>query len=64
MTEREAAIVSAFTGVALGDFNITHRYIEELLERPVFIHELASNELAARIKERARTDFCNLKVTP
>ena len=31
MTKREAAIVSAYTGVLIGDFNEMHRYIEEIM---------------------------------
>ena len=42
MTKREAAIVSAYTGVLIGDFDEVHKYIEELLGRPVFTHELAA----------------------
>ena len=55
MTKREGAILSAYTGCLLCDFNDFHKYIEELLGRPVFTHEIP--ELTEEIKERSRTDF-------
>ena len=54
MTKREAAVVMAFTGVALlvGDnFDYFHKYVEELMGRPVWTHELPA--LADEIKRRA-----------
>ena len=62
MTKREAAIVTAYTGVVCGIFKDTHEYIEEILERPVFTHELGSKKVAAEIKEKSKRDFCNLTV--
>lgn len=55
MTKREGAILSAYTGYLLCDFNDFHKYIEELLGHPVFTHEIP--ELTEEIKERSRTDF-------
>lgn len=60
MTKRECAIISAYTGYLCGDFNEFHKYIEELLGRPVYTHELADEELCKKIKELAKEDFCNL----
>lgn len=40
MTKREAAIVSAYTGIMLGKFSDMLGYIEEILGRPVHTHEL------------------------
>lgn len=63
MTDKERAIIMAYTGVAMlcGDkFNIFHKYVEQLMGRPVFTHELPS--LADEIKEKAKSDFvllCN-----
>lgn len=39
--KKEAVIVSAYTGVLIGDFNEMHRYIEEIMGRQVFTHELS-----------------------
>ena len=54
MTKREAAVVMAFTGVALlvgDDFTYFHKYVEELMGRPVWTHELPT--LEDEIKRRA-----------
>ena len=57
MTEREGAIVSAYTGVLACDFDVLHAYIEEKLGQPVWTHELADKDLSERIKEAAKADF-------
>jgi hypothetical protein len=62
MTKREAAIVSAYTGILLGRFQDVHEYIEEIMGCPVFIHQLASVDMMAEIAKRARADFMNLEV--
>ena len=60
MTKREAAIISAYTGVLVGEFDNLHKYIESLFNRPVFVHELPT--LADLIKEKSRSDFMALKI--
>ncbi len=62
MNKREAAIVSAYTGILLGNFDELHSYIEEILGRPVFTHELASTGLVHDIKEKTKKDFLSLVV--
>ena len=62
MTKREAAIVGAYTGILLGDFSDLHGYIEEILGRPVFTHELGNKELAEHIKDVSKSDFLALEV--
>lgn len=62
MTKREAAIVSAYTGVLIGDFDEMHKYIEELLGRPVFTHELAAPVIQAKIRELSKKDFVNIEI--
>jgi len=61
MTKREAAIISAYTGTMIGDFSEMHKYIEEVLGRPVWTHELAQQKVWAAIKEAAKPDL--LKIT-
>lgn len=59
MTDRERAIVMAYTGVAMlvGDkLDVFYRYAEELYGRPVFSHEFASLDL----KEKSKPDFIKL----
>ena len=62
MTKREAAIVSAFTGYMLGEFSDMHQYVEEIMERPVWTHEMGNKKVAQEIKDKAKTDFINLEV--
>ena len=63
MKRREAAIVSAYTGILLGDFSDMHEYIETILGRPVFTHELASKQVMDEIREASKSDFITLEVT-
>lgn len=56
MTVREGAVLSAYTGVLLCEsFTPVHEYIEHILERPVFTHEIPS--LTDEIKEKSRAEF-------
>ena len=61
MTKHECAVVMAYTGVCMltgEDFDIFHRYVEKLMERPVWTHELPA--LADEIKRRAERNFIEL----
>lgn len=61
MTDREKAIVMAYTGVAMltGDkFQIFHKYVEGIMGRPIWTHEMA--QLADEIKEKSKADFMKL----
>lgn len=60
MTEREKVIVSAYTGFLMCDSNDLHKYIEEKMQRPVFIHELASEKFMEELKSRVKDDFISL----
>ena len=62
MTRREAAIVSAYTGFMCGEFSELHKYIEEIMKRPVFPHEMANERTMKEIKSKAKADFCNLNI--
>lgn len=62
ITKREAAIVSAYTGYLLGKFTDLQEYIEEILKRPVFTHELANKETIKLIKEKSKDDFMSIKI--
>lgn len=57
MTRRESAIVGAYTGVLCGPFDALHEYVEEILGRPVFTHEMGDKAIADEIKEKSRGDF-------
>lgn len=58
MKKREAAIVTAYTDVLIGSFDEAHKYIEEIMQRAVLLHELANNKIIDEIKKRAKDDFC------
>lgn len=61
MTDKEKAIVMAYTGACMltGEkFQIFHKYVEDLMGRPVYIHELAF--LGDVIKEKSKDDFISL----
>ena len=59
MTDREKAIVMAYTGICMLEgkklFEF-YKYLEELYERPVYTHEF----LTLDIKERSEKDFMEL----
>lgn len=55
MTKAESLIVSAYTGYLFTkQFADVHEYIEKVLERPVFTHELASEEVNKEIREKLK----------
>ena len=48
MTDSERAIIMAYTGICMltGDrLEIFYKYVEELLERPIWTHELGIKEI-------------------
>lgn len=49
MNKKEAAIVSAYTGYLIGDFDEFHKYVEKIIGRPVFTHELAYKNIIDEI---------------
>lgn len=61
MTDREKAIVMAYTGTCMltkNKFQIFHKYVEDIMGRPIMTHEMAF--LAAAIKEKSKADFLAL----
>lgn len=54
------AIISAFTGVMLGEFDDMHKYIEKILGRSVWTNELGDKALAELIKVKAKKDMLEL----
>ena len=63
MTDKEKAIVMAYTGVCMlaGDkYSIFHQYIQELMGRPVYTHELARKDIQKQIEDKSRADFLRL----
>lgn len=63
MTDREKAIVMAHTGICMlaGEkIGVFHAYIEDIMGRPVYTHELAIQSISDEIKEKSRDDFMKL----
>lgn len=63
MTKKECAIVMAYTGIVMlsgEDFQIYHKYIEDIMGRPVWTHELANESVVEEIKEKSKYDFLKL----
>ena len=63
MTKKECAIVMAHTGICMlteDDFNVFHEYVEEIMQRPVFTHELVRESVVEEIRKRSKTDFIKL----
>lgn len=63
MTKRECAIVMAHTGICMltgEDLNIFYEYVEKILGRPVWTHELGDPETSLKIKEKSLNDFLEL----
>ena len=61
MTDREKAIVTAYTGLCMlaGDkFQIFHKYVEDIMGRPIWTHEIGL--LADEIKGKSEADFMSL----
>lgn len=60
MTDRERAIVMAYTGTVMlcGDkLDIFYKYVSEKLGRPVYTHEIYTEDM---IKELSKEDFLSL----
>jgi len=62
ITKREAAIISAYTNYLLGEFSDMHEYIEEIMGRPIYTHEMVIKATVDEIQEKSKDDFINLKV--
>lgn len=60
MTKREKIVVSAYTGVLMCKFDELHEYAEEVLGRPIFTHEFASEKLAEELKEKSKAEFLEI----
>lgn len=61
MTDKEKAVIMAYTGVCMltGDkFQIFHKYIEDIMGRPIMTHEIGL--LEDIIKEKSKVDFIAL----
>ena len=60
LTKEQSAVLSAYTGVLCGDFSSFHGYVERIMGRPVFTHEMGNEKVADEIKQKSREDFLAL----
>lgn len=60
MTLHEKVILSTYTGILMCNMSEVHKYIEKLLSRPVWTHELSSEILWEEIKKKAKPDFLKI----
>lgn len=63
MTKQECAVVMAYTGIVMltgNNLSIYYKYLEKILGRPVWTHELACEEVQKEIKEKSLNDFLKL----
>lgn len=60
MNKREAVVISAYTGTLLCEFKDLHEYIEAVLGRSVFTHELGNKELVELIKFKSEEEFLEI----
>ncbi len=61
MTKREAAIISAYTGILIGQFEDMAEYAESLLNRPIYSHEYADENFVEELRRRSLLDFAALQ---
>lgn len=64
LTNEQAAIIGAYTGILCGPFGDMHAYIERIMGRPVWTHELGSKGCMDEVQKKAKADFLALCALP
>ena len=67
MTLKERVIVEVYTGACMvvgEERGEVYKYMENIMGRPVFTHELARKEIQEELEERSKDDFVNLCKPP
>ena len=67
MELRERVIVETYTGYCMTsaeEKDEVYKYMAEIMDRPVFTHELADKEIQEQLREKALNDFKALCITP
>lgn len=57
LTREQAAVIGAYTGVLAGPVSDMHDYIQRIMKRPVFTHELGNDAIAEEIRQKSASDF-------
>lgn len=63
MTIHECAIVQAYTGCCMlegNNANYFYKYLEEIIGRPVYTHDLANKDMQKLIEAKSKPDFIML----
>lgn len=60
MTKNEAAIISAYTGLLIGNFSDMHQYVEKLFGHSIFTHMFADEDFVQKVKDLSYNDFVQL----
>ena len=61
MTKKESIIISAYTGFMIcKEFSDMHEFIEQVMERPVFTHEMGSEQFLKEVQERLKPQLIEL----
>lgn len=60
MTLDEKIIVSAYTGYLMCDFSLVHAYIEKVMGRPIWTHEMTDKTFAEELCRRIKTEFLKI----
>lgn len=54
LDKEQAAFIGAYTGVCFGPFSDIHELAEEVMGRPIWTHEFASEEMFKQLREKLR----------
>ena len=60
MNKREAQVFTAQTSKLFGEFSWFHQYAEEVLERPVWTHELSNPDIWDELKILSKEEFIEI----
>lgn len=60
LTKEQALIITAYTGVMSCPFSDFHEFAEKKLGRPIWTHEMGSEEFWKEIKEAIKEDSLSI----
>lgn len=60
LTREQAAIISAYTGYLAGPFSDMHEYIEKVMGRPVWTHEMGGKDFNDQLRAASKSDFLSI----
>lgn len=60
LTVEQAVIISAYTGYFISSFSDMHEYVEKVMGRPVWTHEMGNATFMESLREKTKADFIAL----